>query len=405
MTIPTQDLDRWQMMLKTSRLLVILLFMRRHDKPVTQLELADMLGIDRGTAATYLRQLEKRSLIEHAGHHDGYFLTAGGRQMLLDLDGQGAPSLPAGDDELLENPTVPETGCQVVGENPTVQASESQVVRENPALTVGKSNINWGISPQISLKKDSLRSEEESIKPSSSDLEGELRENPTVPDVPKMLSQTSILFGREVFAFGIADRDPHLALSWIAQAYDQRDRLKSPWGVVYRRLQRRETPQKKYLTDPLSFLPEDYLAAVGLMTFRCGICDREFGSDLAAFRAHEVRAHPEDELVEDDVEAETQQPQPCDEEAARAWAIVLAQLQMDMPRASFDTWVRDTIPVRYEAGELTVAAHSAYARDWLESRLTSTVERLLVGILNEQHVAVRFIACEGVSVETEVGHE
>src|SRR5829696_1253337 len=68
--------------------------------------------------------------------------------------------------------------------------------------------------------------------------------------------------------------------------------------------------------------------------------------------------------------------------AEQAWQSVLGQLQMEMPRASFDTWVRDTRPISYQDGTLTIGVRNAYARDWLESRLASTVSRLLVGILN-----------------------
>ena len=66
----------------------------------------------------------------------------------------------------------------------------------------------------------------------------------------------------------------------------------------------------------------------------------------------------------------------------QAWQSVLGQLQMEMPRASFDTWVRDTKPLSYQNGTLTIGVRNAYARDWLESRLASTVSRLLVGIMN-----------------------
>ena len=79
--------------------------------------------------------------------------------------------------------------------------------------------------------------------------------------------------------------------------------------------------------------------------------------------------------------------------ADQAWQSVLAQLQMEMPRASFDTWVRDTRPVGYENGALTIAVRNAYARDWLESRLASTVNRLLIGILNS-NVAVSFVVSQ-----------
>jgi chromosomal replication initiator protein len=67
--------------------------------------------------------------------------------------------------------------------------------------------------------------------------------------------------------------------------------------------------------------------------------------------------------------------------AEQAWQSVLGQLQMEMPRASFDTWVRDTRPLSYQDGTLTIGVRNAYARDWLESRLASTVSRLLVGVM------------------------
>ncbi len=74
----------------------------------------------------------------------------------------------------------------------------------------------------------------------------------------------------------------------------------------------------------------------------------------------------------------------------QAWQAVLAQLQLDMAKASFDTWVRDTHPLSYENGVLTVAVSNAFARDWLDSRLSSTVNRLLIGILNS-NATVKFI--------------
>jgi chromosomal replication initiator protein len=77
-------------------------------------------------------------------------------------------------------------------------------------------------------------------------------------------------------------------------------------------------------------------------------------------------------------------------DAEQAWQSALGQLQMEMPKASFDTWVRDTRIASYEDGLFTVTVHNAYARDWLESRLSSTVTRLLVGIMNRS-VEVAFV--------------
>ncbi len=86
--------------------------------------------------------------------------------------------------------------------------------------------------------------------------------------------------------------------------------------------------------------------------------------------------------------------------AEQAWQSVLGQLQMEMPRASFDTWVRDTRPITYDNGTLTVGVRNAYARDWLESRLASTVNRLLIGIL-DSNVSVNFVVSQADEHESQ----
>jgi chromosomal replication initiator protein len=77
-------------------------------------------------------------------------------------------------------------------------------------------------------------------------------------------------------------------------------------------------------------------------------------------------------------------------DAEQAWQSALGQLQMEMPKASFDTWVRDTQVGSYVDGLFTITVQNAYARDWLESRLSSTVTRLLMGIMNRS-VEVNFV--------------
>ena len=61
-------------------------------------------------------------------------------------------------------------------------------------------------------------------------------------------------------------------------------------------------------------------------------------------------------------------------DAEQAWEYALGQLQMEMPKTSFDTWVRDTHLVSYEDGKFVVGVRTDYARDWLDSRLSSTAE-------------------------------
>jgi chromosomal replication initiator protein len=76
--------------------------------------------------------------------------------------------------------------------------------------------------------------------------------------------------------------------------------------------------------------------------------------------------------------------------AERLWQATLGQLQMEMPRASYDTWVRDAELLTYEDGEFVIGVQNAYARDWLDDRLRSTVKRILTGFLGRS-TEVRFV--------------
>ena len=76
--------------------------------------------------------------------------------------------------------------------------------------------------------------------------------------------------------------------------------------------------------------------------------------------------------------------------AERHWQAALGQLQMELPRATFDTWVRDAELLTYEDGTYVIGVRNAYARDWLEDRLLATVKRTLSGIAGRT-VEVRFI--------------
>ena len=88
----------------------------------------------------------------------------------------------------------------------------------------------------------------------------------------------------------------------------------------------------------------------------------------------------------------------------QVWSSVLAQLQLDMPRASYETWVLGTQAIALEKDVLLVSTRNAYARDWLESRLTSTVQRLLVGVLNRS-ISVKFVVGEESQEEMEMETE
>lgn len=67
--------------------------------------------------------------------------------------------------------------------------------------------------------------------------------------------------------------------------------------------------------------------------------------------------------------------------ANEIWHATLGELQLQMPKATFDTWVRPTHAISYRDGEMIVGVHSSYAKDWLENRLHTTILRTLTGIV------------------------
>ncbi len=72
------------------------------------------------------------------------------------------------------------------------------------------------------------------------------------------------------------------------------------------------------------------------------------------------------------------------------WHATLGELQLQMTKATFDTWVRPTHAIAYNDGEMTVGVHSPYAKEWLENRLHTTIARTVTGIVG-QSVQVRYI--------------
>lgn len=77
----------------------------------------------------------------------------------------------------------------------------------------------------------------------------------------------------------------------------------------------------------------------------------------------------------------------------KAWQAAVANLEVDMSRATFSTWVKPTHLVEFSDDTFVIGCINAYGRDWLTDRLTTTLQRFLTGVLNRE-VKVRFVVCE-----------
>lgn len=63
------------------------------------------------------------------------------------------------------------------------------------------------------------------------------------------------------------------------------------------------------------------------------------------------------------------------------WQATLGELQLQMTKATFETWVKPTVALAYHDGTMVVGVRNAYAKQWLENRLQGTIQRTLSGLL------------------------
>jgi chromosomal replication initiator protein len=82
-----------------------------------------------------------------------------------------------------------------------------------------------------------------------------------------------------------------------------------------------------------------------------------------------------------------------------AWKATLGELELQMTKATFNTWLKDTRLLACDGAEYVVGVKNDYARDWLENRLQSAILRTLTSIVDEP-VSVRFVVGAAPAPET-----
>lgn len=83
-----------------------------------------------------------------------------------------------------------------------------------------------------------------------------------------------------------------------------------------------------------------------------------------------------------------------------AWKATLGELELQMTKATFNTWLKDTRLLAFDGEEYVVGVKNDYAKDWLENRLQASILRTLVAIVDEP-VSVRFVVGAAGSHETQ----
>jgi chromosomal replication initiator protein len=72
------------------------------------------------------------------------------------------------------------------------------------------------------------------------------------------------------------------------------------------------------------------------------------------------------------------------------WEAAKGELQLQMTKPTYDTWISNTFPIAYEDGTFILGVHNTYAKEWLENRLLTIIKRTLIGLLNRT-VEVKFV--------------
>jgi len=374
---------------KNSAAVLIVMILINQEHPghsTTADEIRDIIEMDVRTIGNHLRSLSARNLALYDGR--GYVLIKENAMIL-------------GNEALALSPAATQALAPEAQALATPKFQDTQLL-EADARTVCALEVEDSL---LILKKDSS---------STTYLRTNCAQQLTAIRVFKASGQ---LFGEPVFV--IANVPTTRALSVFAHVYDlQSGRM--PARVAWSMLRDEKEAREEYIANPWLYFPDEFLEALGVVHYRCDACQlEELFETRAALQAHVQATHPlmaicptcsayfeTTDAMDAHFEAKHESRRVLPDEsvtvclqegramsAAQAWQAVLGQLQVEMPKASFETWVRDTKPVRFDGNTLTIGVRNAYAQDWLESRLASTVQRLLIGIL-AMEIKVEFIVAE-----------
>ena len=65
----------------------------------------------------------------------------------------------------------------------------------------------------------------------------------------------------------------------------------------------------------------------------------------------------------------------------RIWEATLGQLQLQVTRPSFDTWLKGTVGLSYQDNQLVVGVPTTFAAEWLEQRMAHLIEKTVGSIV------------------------
>jgi len=205
--------------------------------------------------------------------------------------------------------------------------------------------------------------------------------------VDRILAASRELFGEAVLGPASRYPDPRLLLGWMAQIHRRPRGIRHPARVVYTRAGRGELPDPEFVDDPLGMLPVAFLQAAGLPLPPQAETRQQSAPPLEIGEALEMEPGPPPNTA---LELPAAPGSPFS--ARQAWELALEQVRLGMPPASFAATLAPCRLLAYDpaGGLFNIAAPGAHARDWLQARLASALNRQLAGLCRRE-VQVRFV--------------
>ena len=215
--------------------------------------------------------------------------------------------------------------------------------------------------------------------------------------IKRIFAATPYLFGDPgVFTKGLCLETIRIddLMGWL-YAGMKAEHVRNRAGVAYNGIKSGERPPSGYQGWEYKDFPFEFQVEIGQRTVQCTWCHKEEFTSMAAYDAHYSACILIPLPEEEEPEQEEFEYLGDDTVAGKAWADVLKVLREEMPKASFETWVRDTRVAEYQEKEgwLVVGARNSYSADWLTSRLSETCKRILSNRLGRD-IRVRFIVVE-----------
>ena len=90
--------------------------------------------------------------------------------------------------------------------------------------------------------------------------------------------------------------------------------------------------------------------------------------------------------------------------AQRVWDTALGQLQLQVTRPNFDTWLKDTVGLAAENGSFIIGTPNDFVSEWLSAKMGPVIAKTVGGILGRE-VSLKFQVIAPTTNGNGAGHE